>query len=214
MEKRPFRQVWPTLVYGTLGPSFDFAAAGNILIVGPAVQIAALVLRPLAAPTQPPAQAPTGVTIPYPGRLSLASPRDASQTDAAGQPVPDGTYDFTFTLYDTETGGALLWSEAQAGVPVQAGAFNVLLGAGQPIPLAALNGGDRWLEVAVRGPGEAAFTALVPRQRLTAAAPAAPDSASAGLACPHDHLGEVWTANIGWSNAGLRINNSANGTAL
>ncbi|GIW31474.1 MAG: hypothetical protein KatS3mg071_1648 [Meiothermus sp.] len=64
VEKRPFRQVWPTLVYGTLGPSFDFAAAGNILIVGPADQIAALVRRPLAAPTQPPAQAPVLEVLP------------------------------------------------------------------------------------------------------------------------------------------------------
>jgi len=66
----------------------------------------------------------------------------------------------------------------------------------------------------VRGPGEAAFTALAPRQRLSAAAPAAPASPAAGPACEHDHLGEVWNANIGWSNAGLRINNSANGPAL
>jgi len=157
------------------------------------------------AGAQPPAQQPVppGVTIPYPGRLA----------DAAGQPAPDGAYDFTFTLYAAETGGALLWSETQAGVPVQGGTFNVSLGSGQPIPLAALTGSDLWLEVAVRGPGEAAFTALAPRQRVSAAVPA-PDSPSAGLACPHDHLGEVWNANIGWSNAALRINNSANGPAL
>jgi len=57
------------------------------------------------------------------------------------------------------------WSEVQKGVPVQGGAFQAALGSAQPIPPAALNGSDRWLEVAVRGPGEAAFTALAPRRR-------------------------------------------------
>ncbi len=42
---------------------------------------------------------PSGITIPYSGRLS----------DEAGQPVVDGTYDFTFALYDTESSGEVLW---------------------------------------------------------------------------------------------------------
>jgi hypothetical protein len=151
----------------------------------------------------PPAQQPipSGITIPYPGRLSLASPRDASQNGAVDQAVPDGTYDFTFTLYNTETGGAPLWSETQNGVSVQGGAFQAMLGAGRPIPPTALDGGDRWLEVAVRGPGEASFTALAPRQRLTATAPTVPESASAGSSCPHDHWGEDWSG----SGSGLSI---------
>jgi hypothetical protein len=123
--------------------------------------------------------------------------------NAAGQPVPNGTYDFTFTLYDTETGGAPLWSEVQTGVPVQGGAFQALLGAGQPIPPAALNGGDRWLEVRVRGPSEAVFTALAPRQRLNATS-TAPDSASAAPSCPHDHWGESWDG----SDIGLVVRSS------
>jgi len=185
-----------------------------LTILAASAVLLALGIGSQLAEAQPPAQQPVppGVTIPYPGRLN----------DAAGQPVPDGAYDFTFTLYAAETGGESLWSEVQKGVPVQGGAFNVPLGSAQPIPPAALTGNDLpgtdrqtlWLEVAVRGPSEAAFTALAPRQRVSAAAPAAPDSASAGLACPHDHLGEVWNASIGWSNAALRINNSANGPAL
>ena len=47
------------------------------------------------------------VTIPYAGTLS----------DPAGQPVADGLYDFSFALYAAETGGELLWSEVQEGVP-------------------------------------------------------------------------------------------------
>jgi len=174
---------------------FTVLAASAVLL--------ALVFGSQLAGAKPPAQPPipAGLTVPYPGRLN----------DAAGQPAPDGAYDFTFTLYAAETGGEPLWSETQTGVPVQAGAFQALLGSVQPIPPAALTGSDLWLEVAVRGPGEAAFTALAPRQRVSATAPA-PDSPSAGLACPHDHWGETWTgSNLDYGN---RIVNTSTGAAL
>jgi hypothetical protein len=153
----------------------------------------------------PPAQEPdpTGVTIPYPGRLAAD----------AGQPVADGAYDFTFALYDAETGGEPLWSEVQEDVAVQEGAFNVLLGSANGILVEILDGGERWLAVGilveildggerwlavgVRGPGESDFTALTPRQRLSAASPAAPASPAAGLTCPHDHWGETWQSDSG-----------------
>ncbi|MBU0495852.1 MAG: hypothetical protein KKA73_25070 [Chloroflexi bacterium] len=175
------------------------AASAVLLALGIGSQMAGA--QP-PAPTQHTAE--LGVTIPYPGRLD----------DATGQPVPDGSYDFAFALYDVETDGAPLWTEAQTGVPVQGGAFQALLGSVQAIPPTALSGGDRWLEVAVRGPGEASFTALVPRQQLTAAAPAAPDSPSAGLACPHDHVGEEWTASIPWSNGAFKVLNYSNGPSI
>jgi hypothetical protein len=75
---------------------------------------------------------------------------------------------------------------------VQGGAFTALLGSVVAIPKEVLEGGARWLAVEVRGPGEGEFTALAPRQKLSAAAPAAPASPSAGLACAHDHLYEGW----------------------
>ncbi|MBL7065977.1 MAG: hypothetical protein ISS49_17510, partial [Anaerolineae bacterium] len=134
---------------------------------------------------------PTGVTIPYPGRLS----------DEGGQSVADGAYDFTFALYDAETGGEPLWSEVQEGVPVEGGAFAVMLGDAEPIPAALLTGGERWLAVGVRGPGEAEFTALTPRQRLSAASLASPASPAApaltGTTCAHTHEGEMWSATGG-----------------
>ncbi len=132
----------------------------------------------------PPAQA--GATIPYSGRLS----------DEAGAPVADGAYDFTFALYAAESGGEPLWMEKQAGVAVQGGAFTVLLGRLVPLAREALEGGARWLEVGVRGPGEAEYTRLAPRQELSAAAPAAPAGATApsnGLSCWHTHWGETWS---------------------
>jgi len=150
-----------------------------------------------SAQARPPVQQPvsSGVTIPYPGRLA----------DAAGQPVLDGAYDFTFTLYSTESGGTPLWSEVQTGVAVQGGAFHAQLGSVQSIPPAALNGGERWLVVSVRGPNETGFTALAPRQELSVGASTAPASPSAGLACPHDHFGEWWSGDPGTGNNGLRV---------
>ncbi|MBN1139781.1 MAG: hypothetical protein JXM73_24630 [Anaerolineae bacterium] len=119
-------------------------------------------------------------TIPYAGRLN----------DETGQPVVEGSYAFTFALYDAPTGGQPLWSEVQESVMVKEGSFAISLGSVNPIPPTAMDGETLWLAVGVRGSGEAGFTALAPRQRVSAAAPA---SAAANGACPHDHLGETWT---------------------
>jgi hypothetical protein len=138
---------------------------------------------------------PVGTTIPYAGRLS----------DDAGQPVADGAYDLSFALYSTATGGDPIWSETQRGVVVSKGQFLATLGSVVPIPATALGGRTGWLAVGVRGPGEAGFTALSPRQLVSVAAPAAP---TAGMACPHDHLGEWWTGDPGTGNNGLRVESS------
>ncbi|MBC7228127.1 MAG: hypothetical protein H5T61_13015 [Thermoflexales bacterium] len=170
-------------------------AAGAVLLavgVGPRVTGSARAL--------PPAQ--TGVTIPYSGRLS----------DEAGGPVADGAYDFAFALYAAESGGEPLWAETQEGVAVQGGAFAVLLGRAAPLPQAVLDGGARWLEVAVRGPGEAEFTDLSPRQELSAATPAAQAGAVApanGLSCAHTHWGETWSG----SGNGLVLYGNSNNYA-
>jgi hypothetical protein len=144
------------------------------------------------------------VAIPYAGTLA----------DPAGQPVADGLYDFSFALYAAETGGEPLWSEVQTGVVVEGGAFELALGHGTAIPASVLDDSARWLEVAVRGPGEPGFTPLLPRQQLTTALPAAPDAPTAGAACPHDHVGEEWTANIAWSNGAFKIYNYGNGPSI
>ncbi len=126
--------------------------------------------------------APAGGTIPYSGRLN---------NDAA-QPVEDGMYAFTFVLYDAPEGGNLLWSETQSGVAVEEGAFSVLLGSLTPLPVQRrINQG--WLAVSVRGPGEASYTLLTPRQALNTAVSVAPSSPAAGATCAHDHWGESWS---------------------
>ncbi len=169
------------------------AASGLMLAVGIGPRLTG------NARALPPTQA--GATIPYSGRLS----------DEAGKPVADGAYDFTFALYAAESGGEPLWTEEQAGVAVQGGTFTVLLGRVAPLPKEVLEGGARWLEVGVRGPAESQFTALSPRQELSAAAPAAPAGASApanGLSCWHTHWGETWT---GTGSVGLKIINTTGG---
>ena len=147
---------------------------------------------------------PEDVTVPYAGVLS----------DPAGQPVANGRYDFSFALYAAESGGELLWSDVQEGVPLEDGAFEVGLGRTTVIPAALLEGGAHWLAVGVRGPAEAGFTPLLPRQRLSAALPGVPQSPTAGLACPHDHAGEVWTANVAWANGALKVQNYGNGPTI
>jgi hypothetical protein len=163
-----------------------------------AVLVASIVMLAVGigpgAQALPPAQEPepAGATIPYAGRLR----------DDAGQPVDDGAYDLTFALYDDPAGGELLWSEVQSGVRVQDGAFVTMLGSVNGFPGDVLDGQERWLAVAVRGPGEATFTALAPRQRVSATASTAPASPTADAACPHDHFGEQW---IGTGSDGLLI---------
>lgn len=173
-------------------------ASTLLLAVGSAPQFTgtARALPPVQEP------GPTGAAIPYPGQL----------TDEAGQAVADGVYDFAFALYGSETGGEPLWTETQEGVTVQGGAFTALLGSVAPISKEVLEGGARWLAVGVRGPGEGEFTALAPRQELSAAASTAPASPSAGLACPHDHLYESWVG----SNAAytFRVQNTGTGDAI
>ena len=148
--------------------------------------------------------AQTNVTVPYTGSL----------TDQSGQAVVDGSYEFTFKLYDFEKAGEPLWTETQTGVAVLDGAFSVLLGSVNPLPQAILESGARWLEVEVRGPGEKAFTTLSPRQELRGGAKAAPTGLAApqALSCEHNHLYENWVgSNTGYS---LRVENSSTGDGI
>jgi hypothetical protein len=147
---------------------------------------------------------PPGVTIPYPGHLARGD----------GQPVPEGAYGLAFALYDAESGGEPLWSEMQESVLVgKDGTFFASLGSVNAMPDIVLKGDTLWLSVAVRGPGEAAFTALTPRQSLSAVAPNGPASLNNGAACPHDHFGEKWSGRGAYY--GLAVQNAdTDGQAL
>lgn len=160
------------------------------------IAIVALLSSTSGAVAQQPA--PFEGMISYSGRLS----------DDADQPVADGMYAFSFALYDAPGGGNLLWSETQTGVPVQGGAFSVQLGSVTPFPKERRIS-QGWLAVSVRGPGEAGYIVLAPRQLSNVAPPSAPSSPAAGAACPHDHWGETWSGTGG----GLDLV-SNNGNAL
>jgi hypothetical protein len=148
------------------------------------VLVGSLVVLAVGVQAQPSGQEvnPAGMAIPYSGRL-------ANET---GERVIDEAYDFSFALYESEVGGEPLWSETQEGVTVRDGMFSVSLGSQVPLTQDLLVGDVRWLSVGVRGPGESEATTLTPRQRLSAASPAAVASPNAGAACPHDHFGEKW----------------------
>lgn len=49
-------------------------------------------------------------------------------TDNAGAIVADGSYNFTFRIYDVQFGGSPLYQEIQNGVPVQGGTFSAIIG--------------------------------------------------------------------------------------
>lgn len=143
----------------------------------------------------------TGVSIPYAGRL----------TNAAGEPVADGVYDFTFALYDAESSGSPLWAETQHGVTVKGGTIAVSLGALNPLGALALDGGKRWLAVGVRGPSERDYTTLTPRQALGTGSSAPPAAPAAGPSCPHNHFGESWSGNGVWGLYADTINGNLSG---
>jgi len=167
------------------------AASLLALAVGVGFQVVGSAQASLAVPKASQA----GMTIPYTGRL----------TNEAGQPVADGAYDFTFALYEAQTGGEPLWAEVQEGVTVEEGRFVASLGRVRPIPESVLSNSERWVSVAVRGPGESDFNVLSPRQQLSTVAPASP---AAGPACAHDHWGESWTG----TGTGLSLGLSGGGS--
>ena len=81
-------------------------------------------------------------------------------TDTGGTPVPDGSYNMRFSIYNVETGGTDLWYSGTVSVQVTNGVFNVLLGES---PQPAINlpfDEDYWLSVWIDGDPQ------TPRQRL------------------------------------------------
>ncbi len=82
-------------------------------------------------------------------------------TDNMGEPET-GNFDFTFRIYDSPFGGSLLWEETHNDVSVNAGIFNVLLGAANPIDPGDVNfNGTFWLQIIVDG------ETMSPRLKLT-----------------------------------------------
>jgi len=79
---------------------------------------------------------------------------------ATGQPVADGPYNMTFSLYNVAGGGAPLWIENK-NINASAGLFATMLGNVAPLNPDIFNGQQLYLGIAVAGDPEAA-----PRQPL------------------------------------------------
>jgi hypothetical protein len=106
------------------------------------------------------------------GLLGAAIPARAQGTSAftyhgqlgdSGQPAR-GTYDLTFSLYDSAINGNIVGSVwTNAATTITNGLFNVIVDFGG----GAFSGPARWLELGVRTNGGLAFAPLAPRQALT-----------------------------------------------
>jgi hypothetical protein len=105
-----------------------------------------------------------------------------------------GMVDMTFSLFAASSGGSALWTEAQNGVAITKGFFNVQLGSVTPLSPSLFDGSARYLE----------FTAnaqtFAPRKPLSSVgyaikAQRADTAAYAAGAVPvaHSHIGETWT---------------------
>ncbi|MCK4353392.1 tail fiber domain-containing protein [candidate division WOR-3 bacterium] len=82
-------------------------------------------------------------------------------TDAAEDTAISGEYDMEFKIWNTETGGNLLWGETQENVSVDGGIFNVILGEVNAIPDSVFRDfTNLYLELIVGG------ELLSPRQKL------------------------------------------------
>jgi hypothetical protein len=76
----------------------------------------------------------------------------------------NGSFDFTFTLYPTNTDGiAMAGPVTNAAIAVSNGLFTTTIDFGQ-----AFNGSSDWLEIAVQTNGGDEFITLAPRQLITA----------------------------------------------
>ena len=93
-----------------------------------------------------------GTAFTYQGRLNNG-----------GSPA-NGSYDLTFTMYATNSGGSVFIGPlTNSAVGVTNGLFTVPLDFGSGI----FDGNPRWLEIGVRTNGSVSFTTLSPRQQLT-----------------------------------------------
>ena len=77
-----------------------------------------------------------------------------------GDPVPDGTYQMTFRLWNDATAGTALWTETK-NVDVAGGLFSTALGDTTALNASIFSGQALWLGIQVRSDPEAA-----PRQQI------------------------------------------------
>lgn len=155
------------------------------------IVLTSLLLGAAVAVAQPPS------TMNFQGTLS----------DGGGVPVADGSYNVTFRIWDSGSGGSILWNENRT-VTVDGGVFNVILGAVNPLVLPFDD--PYWLGVQVGSDPE-----LTPRTPLTSvpyALNVADGAAVASLNGLTDDLSIVGGSNINVTTSGQDIVVSGTGS--
>ncbi len=112
-------------------------------------------------------------------------------TDINGNPL-NGTYDFIFKLYDSESGGVDVWSETRPDISVVDGLFHIKLGDATPLDLQF--DGELWLGIIVDG------EELAPRQALS--------SVGYAMNAADVFSADIHPMSISIQGAGLVINSS------
>jgi hypothetical protein len=137
-------------------------------------------------------QVSVGSGFTYQGRL----------TDGGGNPISD-VCGFDFSLWDAESGGSMIGHQIVTSVAVTDGYLTVLLNSGGEIGEQPFDGQARWLKIAVKCSGDAAWNNLPGRQLLSAA----PYALSL-------RPGALISGTVTGKNALSIVNNGAGGNAL
>lgn len=116
--------------------------------------------------------------------------------NTSGAPISTAV-DVTFSLFDLETDGNLVWTETHPAVQPVDGVFAVLLGSIEPFTATTFAQDERWLEIEIAG------ETLAPRQRLASAPWALRAGCTPGdmLTC---YTGDIETLDEGICVAGRR----------
>ena len=136
-----------------------------------------------------------GTAFTYQGRLN------------AGGNLASGSYDLTFTLFNTNTSGVpIAGTITNSATAVSNGLFTTTIDFGAGV----FTGSSSWLEIAVRTNGAGGFGTLTPRQEVTPTPNAiyAESANAAGL------IGNIPTASLsGTYSDAVTLNNAANSFA-
>ncbi|MFH2124144.1 MAG: phage tail protein [Pseudomonadota bacterium] len=135
-----------------------------------------------------------GLTISHAASIPPLINYQGTLTDAAGQPIANGTKKLTFNIYDAASGGNLIWGpQVFDPVPVINGMFNIILGttvSGGRSIVDAFGAEARFLGITVDTVGQTAGTEITPRQQILSA-PYAVQAEKAEYALHGDPVGSI-----------------------
>ena len=128
-----------------------------LLVVTVCCALMVTVVAVLAQESKPETSQPLGTGFTFQGRLQRG-----------GSSFSD-TCNMAFRLYDSPSAGLQIGAPVTTSVPVTNGLFTVELNTANEFGASAFTGSARWLGESVRCPGDPAFTALLPREAVSAA---------------------------------------------